>query len=163
MWSLLVRSEEKQPYHRAAHCCTKAPALANGAAASWASQLLLLELHPEGCLWALTEPGCTAAQFVRASSPWHMLAFQQKPTGKHDGKHCTVWPTEHHRPGLFRSHSRGNLLMIKKITSNPLFCSSYIMGSRKRSDPLNPAAVAWHPNPAPNIWFMVLNSAFAVA
>lgn len=51
----------------------------------------------------------------------------------------------------------------KKITSNPLFCSSYIMGSRKRSDPLNPAAVAWHPNPAPNIWFMVLNSAFAVA
>lgn len=150
MWSLLVRPEQKQPYHRASHCRPTAPALDNGAAATRAPQLLLLELHPAGCLGAMGArllAGCTAAPFARASNPWHMLAFQQKPTWRHDGKHSTV---EHHSSGLFRrghTHPRGNLLMITEITSNPLFCSSYILGSRKRSDPLNPAAVAWHPKP----------------
>lgn len=93
MCSLLVRPEEQQPYHRATQCWAKAPALANGAAATLVPQLLLLELCPVGCLGALTEPGCWQAALLLDLSelPTHStLAFQQTPTRRQDGKHDTV-------------------------------------------------------------------------
>lgn len=64
-----------------------------------------------------------------------------------------AWHGVTHRASQFwalqkgHTHPRGNLLMIKEITSSPPFCSSSILGSRKRSDPFNPAAVARHAKP----------------
>lgn len=129
------------------------------------------------CCWICIQQGTWGHWLSQAASRLHCCSVCQcfQPVAHVDFSAETnqearlkAWHSVTHRASQFwalqrgHTHPRGNLLMSKGIISSPLFCSAAILDSRKRSDPFTHAAIAWHANPSPKIWFTVLNFTFMV-